>query len=91
MTMVKTTIHTTILMNRSRFLNTMTVDANGIIQATEQNTGATAAGGGVIEMGPFDNTGAAVTAAGGVDIAEWRCGIGATDVEARFRPGSCQG
>ncbi len=76
--------------NRSRHVNALTVAATGIITATEQNTGGLPAGG-TISMAPVDAAQAAIPVAGGVDIFEWICGGAGTTLEARYRPGSCQG
>lgn len=73
----------------SLYVNTVTIDAAGIISASVQNLGNSLAVGS-IELAPFDSSGAPV-AAGGSTIYEWICGGGATDLPARFRPGSCQG
>ncbi|MEM1089574.1 MAG: pilin [Pseudomonadota bacterium] len=76
--------------NRSRHVLSMVVAANGVITSQEQNTGALPANG-TIEMAPVDQGQAAIPVAGGVDIYEWICGGGGSTIEARYRPGSCQG
>ncbi|MEM9533752.1 MAG: prepilin-type N-terminal cleavage/methylation domain-containing protein [Pseudomonadota bacterium] len=77
--------------DRSRYLNTIVVDpATGRITAAEQDTGALPAGG-TIGMTPRTRAGGPLPVAGGEDLYEWVCGLDATTIEPRFRPGSCQG
>ena len=64
------------------YVGDIVVDAAGLITATIENLGGTATAGQIIEMAPTINNNA---------ITGWICGGGGTDVEAKYRPGSCQG
>ena len=73
----------------SEYVQSMDVLANGIIEAAIQDLGGDADAGDLIQMAPEygANGGGGV----GDPITGWICGGGGTDLEARYRPGSCQG
>ncbi|MGL4231679.1 MAG: pilin [Casimicrobium sp.] len=78
--------------NSTKFLATMTVNNGPIIVATTTNDlGDAGANGKIITLSPRALSGGLIVSP--APIASWLCGSASegTDLDARFRPGSCQG
>ncbi len=60
----------------------LTIDPNGVISAVTRDLGPGVPDGGVVTMSPQFN---------GLNVTGWICGAAGTTLEARHRPGSCQG
>lgn len=71
----------------------LTVDAAGTITAAIQELGGATAAGQTITMIPGGEAvgGLWVAHVVGQDIGSWLCGGPGTNVESRYRPGTCQG
>lgn len=78
----------------SRYVQSITTDANGKIIATAQNFSDPDIDGKVVTLVPLINGAAAVSATNmGKPITEWRCGSSAdgTTVPVKYLPSSCRG
>lgn len=79
----------------SKYVNSLTTDANGVVTATVQNISALVDTS-TVTLTPLVSAGqAAVTTAGTGDMGKglygWICGGTGTNVKANYLPGSCRG
>jgi type IV pilus assembly protein PilA len=79
----------------SKYVDTVTTDANGVITVTLTTLADLgAAGGKAIQLVPATATGAALTSAsvGGTQVGSFKCGPAATSgIDPKYLPGSCKG
>jgi type IV pilus assembly protein PilA len=78
----------------SKYVTSVTTDANGAITVKAQAIDSTNIDGKVVTLVPADNSGTALTYTGGSQtINRWVCGSTAlgTSIPAKFLPGSCRG
>ena len=78
--------------NSSRYVASVSTDANGLVTVAVRNVGAGVDGRG-ISLAPYVNTAPADAATMmGSPINEWRCGPAVTNgVSAKYLPSSCRG
>lgn len=74
----------------SKYVASLTTDANGGIRAQAQHIGA-GVDGLAVTMFPADANGAALSYAPGLSINRWVCGAAGTTIAARYLPASCRG
>lgn len=74
----------------SKYVASLTTDANGAIRAQAQNIGS-GVDGQAVTMFPADASGAALSYAPGAGINRWVCGGAGTTIAARYLPASCRG
>jgi type IV pilus assembly protein PilA len=76
----------------SKYVASITTDANGLVTATTANIPAAA---GVVSIAPMADATTKATAPGnmGFGLHGWRCGLAAdgTTVSSKYLPGSCRG
>jgi type IV pilus assembly protein PilA len=76
----------------SKYVKTVTTDANGGITVTAADSGI---GNGVdgksLTLVPANATGGTLTYSPGTTVNRWICGGGSTSIEAKYLPGSCRG
>jgi type IV pilus assembly protein PilA len=75
---------------QSKYVQSVTTDADGAITARAQNIGIEIDGRSVTLV-PADKNGAALTYAPGTAINRWICGGPGTTIQAKYLPGSCRG
>jgi type IV pilus assembly protein PilA len=77
----------------SKYVASITTDANGKVSVTAQNIDKDNIDGKVVTLTPYDATPAPLTYAPGVAINRWICGATSdgTSVVAKYLPGSCRG
>ena len=83
--------------NASKYVNTVTTDANGKITVTlSSDSSLQAATATVLTLVPMNSAGSALTAAsiGSTQVYQWRCGNSGDNTSSallRYLPGSCKG
>ena len=77
----------------SKYVASVTTDANGVISVTAQGTGDTAnIDTKVLTLIPTNATGTALTYTGtSTQVGGWKCGSTGTTIALKFLPGSCKG
>jgi type IV pilus assembly protein PilA len=77
--------------NNSKYVDTITTSAEGIIRVGLRNFGDLRIDFHTISLAPLDSTGTLMTDVG--RVARWRCGAPAdgTDLNAEFLPATCRG
>jgi type IV pilus assembly protein PilA len=79
----------------SKYVSSITTDANGAVTVTAANIDAANIDGKVVTLVPADANGAPLTYTPGLAINRWICGstsiTPATTIPAKYLPGSCRG
>jgi type IV pilus assembly protein PilA len=78
---------------QSKYVSTMTTDANGVVSVTSRNLGAAD---GTIQLTPMKDASTAASSTDmtgpGIVLYGWKCGPAASGgVPAKYLPGSCRG
>jgi type IV pilus assembly protein PilA len=77
----------------SKYVASVTTDANGVITVTAQGIGDSSIDGKALTLIPTDAGGTALnyTAGTPVQVGGWKCGGAGTTIPTKFLPGSCRG
>ena len=76
----------------SKYVKTITTDANGVITVTAADAGiGPGVDGLVLTLVPASSAGTALNYSPGITVNRWICGGAGTTIEKNFLPGSCRG
>lgn len=78
----------------SKYVTSITTNADGVVTVTAQNIDATNINGKVLTLIPYKSDLALITAAdlgAGLGVFKWICGGTGTTIPSKYLPGSCRG